>query len=289
MPKTLTFADHLSFELLAYNDKVDDEHNSNYDPNADSDTYSTSDDLNDSDASFGPEDNNPNDHGLNDNIVLCTTECWQPTGVELTHDNHNNNDESNGNDDSSNDDNDNEDQNTNSKDDNDDEDRNDEVEVADQTSGFQENDTPNDGVVTPDKARKDAPNATELEDHLEVPAEIAGAETDDQIAGVETDYQITREMGEKYSPQNHNNNLRPWKLCSYNHLHAYPEGKHSGEILLANIDYNCSLEVLFLTEQMLLMRGLKAFGKAGTDAVVKEMGQLNQMKTIIPRAVNKLS
>jgi hypothetical protein len=44
---------------------------------------------------------------------------------------------------------------------------------------------------------------------------------------------------------------------------------------LTNIDYDDSFEVLFLTKQMSLKRGLKAFGKASADAVVKEMRQLN--------------
>jgi hypothetical protein len=78
------------------------------------------------------------------------------------------------------------------------------------------------------------------------------------------------------------------KLQSYDHLQAYLEGEFSDEVLLANIDSSDPSKVLFLTEQMSLKRGLKAFGKAGTDAVVKEMRQLDQMKRIIPRAVSEL-
>jgi hypothetical protein len=115
----------------------------------------------------------------NDNIVPPITECRQPTGVEAAHDSHNNDDENDG------------DNNIDSEDedeDDDDEDQNDEVEVADQTPGFQENDMLNDGAVTPDvmesndEARSDAPDATGLDNHLEVPAEIAGVENDDQVA-----------------------------------------------------------------------------------------------------------
>jgi hypothetical protein len=108
MPETLTFADHLGFELLPYDDEVVDENDSDYDPNADSDAYSTSDnssdgdDSSDSDDSFGPDDDHPDDHWLNDNIVLPTMECRRPTGVELAHNNHNIDDESD--DDGSNDD-----------------------------------------------------------------------------------------------------------------------------------------------------------------------------------------
>jgi hypothetical protein len=47
---------------------------------------------------------------------------------------------------------------------------------------------------------------------------------------------------------------------------VYLEGEHPGEILLANTDYDDSLEALFLTKQMSLKRGLKAFGKAGINA-----------------------
>jgi hypothetical protein len=232
----------------------------------------------------GPEDNNPDGRGLNDNIVPPTTECQRPTGVELTHDNQNNDDESNGDDDGSDDANDNKDQNIDNNDD-DDEARND-------VPGVRENDTLNDGAEIPAEAGNDAPNATELDHRLEVPAEIAGVETDDQIAGVETDNRIAREMVDKKNGlRNHNNNinLRPWKQRSYDCLHAYPEGELSGEILLANIDYDSSLEILFLTEQMSLKRDLKAFGTAGADVVLKVMRQLDPMKTIIQRVVNKLS
>lgn len=39
---------------------------------------------------------------------------------------------------------------------------------------------------------------------------------------------------------------------------------------------------LFVTEQMNLRKGLKVFGKPGADAVVKELHQLDQRKTIEP-------
>jgi cobalamin biosynthesis protein CobT len=91
-------------------------------------------------------------------------------------------DESNGDDDDSDNDNDDNDWNTRSEDNDDDKDGNSKVKVADQTLGFQENGTPNDGAVTPDEARSDVPNATGLDNHFKVPAEIAGVENDDQVA-----------------------------------------------------------------------------------------------------------
>jgi hypothetical protein len=112
----------------------------------------------------------------------------------------------------------------------------------------------------------DMPDAAELDNNLKVPAEIVGVENDDQVA---------REMDAKYGPRNHDINLQPRKAQSYNHLHAYLEVEHPGEILLANIDYDDSLEALFLTEQMSLERGLKTLDKAGADAVVKEIRQLD--------------
>jgi hypothetical protein len=73
--------------------------------------------------------------------------------------------------------------------------------------------------------------------------------------------QIAQQMDVKYGPQNHDINLRPQKLCSYDHLHVYLEGEFPDKELLTNIDCSDSLEVLFLTKQMPLKRGLKAFGK----------------------------
>jgi hypothetical protein len=47
MPKTLTFADHLGFELPAYDNEVNNDHNSAYVPNDDSNANSTSYDSSD--------------------------------------------------------------------------------------------------------------------------------------------------------------------------------------------------------------------------------------------------
>jgi hypothetical protein len=46
---------------------------------------------------------------------------------------------------------------------------------------------------------------------------------------------------------------------------------------------------LFMTEQMLLKRGLKTFGKAGADAVIAEMQQLDYRNVIKPTDSRKLT
>jgi hypothetical protein len=89
--------------------------------------------LSNSDDSFGPDDDNPNDHGLNDNIVLPPTgRQWHdddsvPGLVTHTQDNDSD-DDSDSKDDNSDDDDEDSDYT------NDDKDRNDEAKVADQVA-----------------------------------------------------------------------------------------------------------------------------------------------------------
>jgi hypothetical protein len=77
MPKTLTFADHFGFELPDVNDDVDDDHNSNYEPDgdksandSDDDSAAPSSDLSEDDDnddnSFNDDDDNSNDDDDNE-------------------------------------------------------------------------------------------------------------------------------------------------------------------------------------------------------------------------------
>lgn len=45
---------------------------------------------------------------------------------------------------------------------------------------------------------------------------------------------------------------------------------------------------LFLTEQMSLKKGLQKFGKTGASAVVSELHQIEEQKTIEPVDPNKM-
>jgi hypothetical protein len=77
--------------LCTHNDKVNDEHDSNYDPDTDSDDSLSSDDSSaddnssDNNDSLGPDDDNS---GPTDDIVPPWLEHWWPTGVALAHANH---------------------------------------------------------------------------------------------------------------------------------------------------------------------------------------------------------
>ncbi|MDA3875508.1 MAG: reverse transcriptase domain-containing protein [Halothiobacillus sp.] len=88
---------------------------------------------------------------------------------------------------------------------------------------------------------------------------------------------IERQMEEKYGQREHDINLRPRRARDYSHLFSM---------------YNMPLDdahMTFLTEQMGIKKGLKAFGQDGAEAVVKEMHQLHYRKVIRPVKSSEMS
>ena len=92
-------------------------------------------------------------------------------------------------------------------------------------------------------------------------------EEDDEEAG-----NIENEMDEKYGPRNQQYNLRPRKPRDYGHLHATIDG-----------NFNATLESIAMTQHG-MRKGLQVFGKAGEDAVTKELTQLHERKVLKPVA-----
>jgi hypothetical protein len=126
------------------------------------------------------------------------------------------------------------------------------------------------------------------------PSEITGVDESTETAGVvqpeagenagvdresEQD-QVRRKMDDRYGPREHSINLRERKPRNYDHLFDY-------EHTLLTFDEQ--LGELFLTEQMSLKKGLKRFGKAGAEAVIAELQQLDYLDVILPVNGKELS
>jgi hypothetical protein len=102
---------------------------------------------------------------------------------------------------------------------------------------------------------------------------IPGVDNDPgQTPGVNEDLivdDVSEQMDALYGSRNHEYDLRPRKPRDYSHLHADLE--HT-----AFTQYN-------------VKKGLKLFGQAGADAVVKEMQQLHDRSVIQPRMAHMLT
>lgn len=88
---------------------------------------------------------------------------------------------------------------------------------------------------------------------------------------------ITTEMDKRYGQRTSSYNLRPWKERDYSHLHNMSltvkpcDHKHGHTVL----------EHIVMTQHG-LKAGLREFGEAGTEAVLKELQQLHDADVIEP-------
>jgi Reverse transcriptase (RNA-dependent DNA polymerase)/Zinc knuckle len=104
-----------------------------------------------------------------------------------------------------------------------------------------------------------------------VDGHIPGVANDTEIDDDETaeDGGLDAHMDAVYGPRTHDHGLRPRKPRDYSHLHA--ELEHT-----AFTQYN-------------VKKGLKIFGEAGAEAVIKEMQQLHDREVIQPRSASMLT
>jgi hypothetical protein len=86
---------------------------------------------------------------------------------------------------------------------------------------------------------------------------------------VDNEEDIAQAMDEKYGARTGRYGLRPRRPRDYGHLHA-------------------TLESIVMT-QMNLKKGIKEFGQAGVDAVLKELKQLHDRKVVEPKHASTLS
>jgi hypothetical protein len=87
-------------------------------------------------------------------------------------------------------------------------------------------------------------------------------------------------MDERYSPRAHHFNLWDQKPRSYDHL-------YDSDHMFTTFEE--PMGELFLTEQMSLKKGLKHFGKSGTDAIIKELQKLDYRDVIKPVPARSLT
>jgi Reverse transcriptase (RNA-dependent DNA polymerase) len=104
----------------------------------------------------------------------------------------------------------------------------------------------------------DDPNENEDEDNM------------DEVEEDEETNNIDEEMDEKYGPRTQQYDLRPRKPRDYGHMHATIDG-----------NFNATLDSIAMTQHG-MRKGLQIFGKAGEDAVTKELTQLHERKVIKP-------
>ncbi len=102
------------------------------------------------------------------------------------------------------------------------------------------------------------------------PEILENPEPDENIENEENEEDnIAQAMDEKYGARTGAYGLRPRRPRDYDHLHA-------------------TLESIVMT-QMNLKKGIKEFGQAGVDAVLKELKQLHDRKVVEPRHATTLS
>ena len=259
MPRTLSFANRFGFELTDDADSIDDDHDSAYNP-ADNDLDDDDDDLNDYGAdSHGDEtdDDNANDPDEPDARILpsriAPTIAGGTTGV-----NRNN------------------------------------VTLLDEDEENTESKTEEEDAEVPKEDDNEPPELTlrledsnsddsDSEDDNE-PPEIEGVETIGKTGVSESDKEEAEaEMNQKYGPRKHSRLLQDRKPPKY----APRYDPDSFEDNMAQFEQPAGM--LFMTEQMSLKRGLKRFGKAGADAVVSEMQQLEIRNVIKPTKASDLT
>jgi hypothetical protein len=265
MPHTLSsFADRFGFELTDDADSVDDDHHdSAYNP-ADNESDDDDDNLNDygadSDGDESDDDNadedEPDDNNADDpdepEARIFPSGGSAPTVVNGTTGVNRN-----------------------------------KVTLLDEDEEDEVSETEEEDAKVPEQDDNEPPELTprleysdnddsDSEDNNE-PPEIEGVPMIRQTGVSESDKEEAEaEMNQKYGPRQHSRSLRDQKPPKY--APRYDRG--SFEDNMAQFEH--LMRMLFMTEQMPLKRGLKRFGKAGADAVVSEMQQLEIRKVLKP-------
>jgi hypothetical protein len=259
MPRSLTFADRYGFEIFDDDDDVEDDADSTYNPEDDQSIDSESDDNSDyDDDNEDEQDDNDDDHDVAQQTPRLPPPCNAPNrtaGVNI-HDDHSIMEPEDEADD---------DQMPEFvqrpavNDDDDDEDDDDEDIDNDPPSDYE---YANDATINNAGVGGGGGSITVDEDEVE----------DDDTT-----------MDGKYGRQTHGISLRDRKPRDYRHQYEPGSFEHTMH------HFEDPLGELFQTEQMSLNRGLKEFGKAGADAVVSELEQLEYRKVLIPTVASDLS
>jgi hypothetical protein len=287
MPHTLSFTDRYGFKLTDDANSVDDNHDSAYNPtnnesdddddnldyyDADSDGDESDDDNTDEDE---PNDDNTDDPVEPDARILpsggaAPTIVGGTTGVNRN--------------------------NVTFLDDEDVESETEEEEEDAETTEDNDNEPPEiEGVDSDDSDSDDDNEPPEIERVQTIGTTgVSESDKEEAVTAGEAD------MNQKYGPRTRNKSIRGRKPRQY--TPRYEPNSFEETMGIRNLYKSCILfeetmaqfeqpmGMLFMTEQMLLKRGLKQrFGKAGADAVVAEMQQLAIRKVLKPTKASDLT
>jgi hypothetical protein len=124
-------------------------------------------------------------------------------------------------------------------------------------------------IEEPIENPNDEPNEDPVEEQndAEFVEHIPAAEQQEPAA--EQQHILEQEMDNAYGPRTSGYNLRPRHPCDYSHLHTVLEGT--------------------AMTQHSLKKGIKLFGDAGVDAVLKELQQLHDRGVVEPKGAGDLS
>jgi hypothetical protein len=144
---------------------------------------------------------------------------------------------------------------------------------------------PENNTETPDLVPRDDYDSDDSDDEDDdEPPATAGVDTIGKTGVPEGDKEEAEaKMNQKYGPRKHSRSLRNRKPPNY----APRYDPDNFDTSMAQFEQ--PMGMLFMTEQMSLKRGLKRFGKAGADAVVSEMKQLEIRKVFKPTNASDLT
>ena len=251
MPKTITFSDRFGMEYPDDSSEIDDDHDSTYNPEADtSDSTTVDDNSEDSTATkdFPDTDSQNNDDNHDDADDYASVISHESTGVDNINDINNDTMD------------DNTDEAANPGAEQDDIDVVDDEGSTDKTTEYLEpNNINNDDESADDSLTETSGDENSSNVRLPEIAEIPGVGN----PGVrDEDHSVQQEMDQRYGQQQHGIGLCSQRQPKYDHQSKWTRpsdwnGPHDGAI--------------FLTKQMSLKRGLKEFGKAGANSVIEEL------------------
>jgi hypothetical protein len=253
MPHILSFTDRYGFELTDDADSVDDDHDSAYNP-ADNESDADEDNLDDYDAADSDEDDSDEEPNDDDNADdpdepdarILPSEGAAPTVAGGTTGVNRNN--------------------VTVLDDEDEESETEE-ENAEVTEDDDNEPPAIEGVDSDDSDSDDDNEPPETEGVQTIRTTgVSESDSEEAVAAGEA------EMNQKYGPRTHTRSLRERKPRQYTSRYD--------SFAQTMAQFEQPMGMLFMTEQMSLKRGLKRFGKAGADAVVAEMQQLEIRKVL---------
>jgi hypothetical protein len=122
--------------------------------------------------------------------------------------------------------------------------------------------------IEPEDEPEPEPDRENENEHKEVDNENKLEQLDDNIN--KQQQQLEQQMNEQYGPRNHNYELRARQQRSFSH--RYPDSSHLHTVFTHTVFTQHSMK-----------KGIKLYGDAGIQAVLKELQQLHDCKVLEPK------